>query len=141
MRALGAIAVIVCGFAGCTAVRAADLPAESSSKTETSSNYTTRSSAIGYRTGPIVVYDFQPGVVVRAYWRTPWRNRHYFPTTGGKPEIGRDEDLSATGGTLEPAETFQRSWSTSSAFLPEAPRSRVAPLDVDAPPQNPAPLK
>lgn len=134
MRALGAIAVIVCGFAGCTAVRAADLPTESSSK------YTTHQSAVGYRTGQIVVYDFQPGVVVRAYWSAPWRKRHYFPTTDGKPEIGRDEDLSATGGTPEPAETFQRSWSTSSAFLPEAPRGRIAPPEFDRP-QYPPPLK
>jgi hypothetical protein len=68
---------------------------------------------------PIVVYDYEPGVIVRAYWFAPWRNRHYFPTTGTAPDSGRLEDLSAPRETPEPAETFQRSWSTSSAFTNE----------------------
>jgi len=139
MRALVAIAIFVGGLAGNLAgvpsARAADRAAD---RSET---YSTRSPGIGLRIGQMVVYDFQPGVVVRAYWRAPWRNRHYFPTTGEKPEIGRDEDLSVTSRPSEPAETFQRYWSTSSAFLPEAPRGRVPPLDAEQPPLNPAPLK
>jgi hypothetical protein len=135
MRVLYAVVPIVLGIAGATAVRAADLPAAAAE------TYSTRQSAIGHHTGAILVYDFQPGVIARAYWRAPWRHRHYFPVTGRKPEIGRDEDLSATGSAPESAETFQRSWSTSSAFVPEAPRGRVPPLDADQPPQSPAPLK
>jgi hypothetical protein len=129
MRVLFAVALIVLGIAGVTAAGGADL------STDRSANYSTRSSAIGHRTAPLVVYDYQPGVIVRAYWLAPWRHRHYYPTTGEKPEIGRDEDLSATGSAPEPAETFYRSWSTSAAFLGELPRGRAQP------PQLPGPLK
>jgi hypothetical protein len=90
-----------------------------------------------------VIYDFEPGIVVRAYWATPWRHRHYFPTTGEKPESGRNEDLSAgAAGAPEPAETFQRFWSTSSAFLPELPRDPDGQTPpVEQPLQTPRPLK
>lgn len=102
-----------------------------------------RHSALDVRIAPLVIYDYQPGVVVRAYWRAPWRQRHYFPRTGEKPEVGRDEDLSTdAGGVPEPAESFQRSWSTSSAFLPEAPRRQPLDGDLwDEPQKIPAPLK
>ena len=83
----------------------------------------------GQRTAPLVIYDFQPGVVVRAYWRAPWRHRHYYPTTGDKPEVGRDEYLSAASQAPEPPESFQRNWSTSSAFLPERARAVVRAVD------------
>ncbi len=124
MRVLYATALIVLGLTGVSAASAADLPRERSG------TYSTRASAIGHRTAPLVVYDFQSGVVVRAYWLAPWRHRHYFPTTGEKPEVGRDEDLSATSSAPEPAETFQRYWSTSSAFLPEQPRASGKPFDI-----------
>lgn len=138
MRAFVAIAMTVGGlagaFAGFAPARAADLP------TGRSESYSTRSAGAGHRVAPLVIYDYQPGVIVRAYWRAPWRNRHYYPTTGTKPEIGRDEDLSAgAGGAPEPAESFYRSWSTSSAFMREAPRPSLR--DSDQLPQNPAPLK
>ncbi len=128
MRALVAIAIFACGlFPGVTAARAGDLPADRSA------DYSTRQFATGHRTAPLVIYDYQPGVVVRAYWIAPWRHRHYYPTTGDKPEIGREEDLSAGAGSApEPAETFSRSWSTSSAFLPEAPRAETFRQAPDA---------
>ena len=69
---------------------------------------------VGKRAAPLVIYDYQPGVIVRAYWLKPWRNRHYFPTTGTVPEVGRLEDLSAERETPEPAESFFREWSASS---------------------------
>lgn len=96
---------------------------------------------IGVRVAPLVIYDYQPGIVVRAYWRAPWRHRHYYPTTGEKPEVGREEDL-APGTAPEPAESFQRSWSTSSAFLADEVRRRPA-FDDEPPvePKIPAPLK
>jgi hypothetical protein len=129
MRVLFAVALIALGSAGISTASAADL------SSVRSDSYSTHASAAGHRTAPLVVYDYQPGVVVRAYWLAPWRHRHYFPTTGVKPEIGRDEDLSAnTGGASEPAETFQRTWSTSSAFLPEAPRAGAQPLDPEPAP-------
>lgn len=125
MRVAFAVALIGLGIAGVNAASAADLSIDRPA-------YDTRSSAIGQRTAPLVVYDYHPGVVVRAYWLAPWRHRHYYPTTGEKPEIGRDEDLSAAGSPPEPAETFYRSWSTS-AVLPELPRME--------PPQSLGPLK
>lgn len=76
----------------------------------------------------IVVYDWQPGVFMRAYWRKPWRNRHYFPTTGTAPEQGRDEDLTAPRERPEPADDFRRSWTTTSVFAEDdALRPRLMP--------------
>ncbi|MGH6726621.1 MAG: hypothetical protein ACREB8_08775, partial [Pseudolabrys sp.] len=80
-------------------------------------------------------YDDQPGVVVRAYWRAPWHHHHYFPTTGERPEIGRDENLSAHGRPPALAKTFKRTWSNASALALER-RIHVAPLD-DGPPLRP----
>jgi hypothetical protein len=128
MRVLFAVALIVFAIAGRNAASAADIP------TERDSTYSTHSGGLGQRTAPLVVYDYHPGVVVRAYWLAPWRHRHYYPVTGEKPEIGRDEDLSATSSPAAPAETFYRSWSTSSAVLPELSRA-------EPPPRLPAPLK
>jgi hypothetical protein len=135
MRVLFAVALIVLGIAGLNAASAADIPVERDS------TYSTHSAGLGQRTAPLVIYDYHPGVVVRAYWVAPWRHRHYYPATGEKPEIGRDEDLSATSSPSEPAETFYRSWSTTSAFPPQPPRGRMPPLDVEPPPQRPGPLK
>lgn len=47
-------------------------------------------------TGPLVVYDFEPGVDVRAYWAEPWDGRHYFPSGGKMPVVGRREHIPAT---------------------------------------------
>jgi hypothetical protein len=128
MRVLFAVALIVLGIAGLKAASAADIPIERDS------TYSTHSAGPGQRTIPRVFYDYDSGVVVRAYWLAPWRHRHYYPTTGEQPEIGRDEDLSAPSSPPEPPETFYRFWSTSSAFLPELPR-------MEPPPQIPGPLK
>lgn len=124
------IAAIVVS-AGISAADAADLPVEYSTGTST------YSSAIGQRSGTLVVYDVQPGVVVRAYWQAPWRNHHYYPRTGERPEIGRDEDLSAPSDVSERPETFRRYWSTNS-LLVEQPR--IAPPRAKLPPL-PGPLK
>src|SRR5476651_1185527 len=96
MRALAAAILLALGIAG---VNAADLP------TEQGECYSTRSIGLGDRTGVQVVYDFEPGINVRPYWLAPWRHRHYYPATGEKPEIGRDEDLSAPSGETERPET------------------------------------
>lgn len=99
-----------------SAAQAADLPPDSLGL-----HY----SAIGRRVAPLVVYDYEPGVVVRAYWIAPWRNRHYFPSTGEVPASGRDEDLSANAAPPEPAETYAREWTNPPAVryfpLPERP--------------------
>jgi hypothetical protein len=80
--------------------------------------------ALGRRIAPLVVYDYHPGVVVRAYWIAPWRHRHYYPVTGAPPVVGRDEDLSPAREPPEAADSYERHWSTTSAFLPD----RVMPL-------------
>ena len=45
------------------------------------------------RMEPVIVYDYEPGVIVRCYWCPPWQNRHYFPRTGKRPKVGRREVL------------------------------------------------
>ena len=47
------------------------------------------------RIEPLIVYDYQPGVIVRSYWWSPWQNRHYFPKTGKRPKVGRLERVTA----------------------------------------------
>ena len=47
------------------------------------------------RMEPVIVYDYEPGVIVRCYWCPPWQNRHYFPRTGHRPKVGRREILPA----------------------------------------------
>ena len=103
MRILLAAIVVSTGV---TAACAADLPVDASP------DYATYGSVSGQRSGTLVVYDYQPGVVVRAYWQTPWRHRHYYPHAGEQPELGRDEDLSAPRHLSAPPQSFNRTWST-----------------------------
>lgn len=63
------------------------------------------------RAVPYVIYDYEPGIMIRAYWAAPWQNRRYYPITGSKPEVGRDEET--TGDVQKPAQDYFRSWSTS----------------------------
>jgi hypothetical protein len=109
-----------------TAASAADLWAG------TSADRTIYSSSIGQRSETLVVYDAQPGVVVRAYWQAPWRNRHYFPFTGHRPKIGRAENLAAPRHVSAAPETFRRYWSAESDMTPQQ-------VYVIAPPAAPFP--
>ena len=59
---------------------------------------------------PLIVYDYQPGVIVRSYWLAPWQNRHYFPKTGKRPKVGRLERVTAHKSS--PPQDFYRSWSS-----------------------------
>jgi hypothetical protein len=139
MRALLAIALITFGFAG--AARAADLAIEHS-------RYSAGAFGYGERAGMLLVYDNQPGVFVRAYWRAPWRDHHYFPATGKMPTVGRAENLNAHGMPHQPAKTFQRFWSNAAALQGALEREQpvyLLPPDAQAasrqelPPQNPKP--
>lgn len=123
-HALGAIIGLTFGLGGIAMAEAADLPRAPAG------DFSLHYSAHGQRAGALVIYDDQPGVVVRAYWRAPWRHRHYYPATGEQPEIGRDEDLSARSDP-QPSETYRRFWSTSSAHLPEYPRGRGRDIDAE----------
>jgi hypothetical protein len=107
------MAGLALGLAGTAGAMAADLPVRKHG------TFGLHHSALGDRVEPYVIYDYEPGIVVRAYWLPPWRHRHYFPTGAGPLKSGRLERVSARR-PPEPAETFYRSWSTS-AFLPERP--------------------
>jgi len=104
MRALAGFALLVLGIASVVPAQASDLVVPQHSEF----------AVVGKRAAPLVIYDYQPGVIVRAYWLKPWRNRHYFPTTGTAPGVGRLEDMSAEREMPEPAESFFREWSASS---------------------------
>jgi hypothetical protein len=83
------------------------------------------------RTSQIMFYDNDPGVVTRAYWLAPWGGRHYFPSNGKKPKVGRRENLTLRYPRPEPAETYFRYWSTQPAVVSERPRPHVPALDPD----------
>lgn len=116
MRALGAIAGCAFGLAFAADACAADLSVRGGS------GY-----GYGVPAGQIVIWDSEPGVVTRAYWLPPWRNRHYFPSNGSRPEIGRDEDLSKRYRPT-PARGYRRHWSASSGYGWEYPRGGVFPF-------------
>ena len=80
--------------------------------------------------GQIVKWDFEPGVVVRAYWLPPYANRHYFPSSGEQPRLGRLENL---GSRVKPtpAESFSREWS--SFPVETAPAPLMGPLPANSP--------
>lgn len=120
MRVLAAVVLIAPCIASVTIARAADLPVGRSAH-----YYSAGAFGVGQRSAQLLVYDYQPGVVVRAYWRAPWRNHHYYPATGHRPKFGRREDLSAPSDPSGPARTFKRSWSNASAFLADRPRVRA----------------
>jgi hypothetical protein len=93
--------------------------------------------AFGQRAGQVVVFDYQPGVIVRAYWSPPWQGRHYFPVTGTIPQSGRHENLNAPRRHYRPAQSFYREWSASSVFeLPVADFAQRVPLAAAPPALN-----
>jgi len=66
------------------------------------------------RMEPVIIYDYEPGVIVRSYWYPPLDNRHYFPRTGRRPRVGRLEHWPARA-AAKPQE-YYRYWSASSVF-------------------------
>jgi len=122
-RVLGAVVGLAFGLGGMAAAGAADLPSAPYG------DFPPHYSAHGRRAGVLVIYDNGPGVALRAYWRAPWRHRHYYPATGERPEIGRDEDLFARD-EPQPAESYSRFWSTAPVLPPELPSER----DIDSEP-------
>ncbi len=116
MRASIAVAASIAGlFAGAAAARAADLPLRRSG-----------GDACCYsgHVMPLVIWDNQPGVVMRAWWLPPWRNRHYFPA-GRKIAVSHASDDS---GPPAQAESYERSWSA-------GPRPRRRPRYLLPPPE------
>jgi hypothetical protein len=113
--------------AGLAPANAADL-VEPSTEGGWTDGFTSGGSGIhGVRAVPVALYDYEPGVLVRSYWGSPWRHRHYFPTDGKIPALGRLENLSAIGPAPRRAETFHRAWSTTALFVHDAPIARNIP--------------
>lgn len=119
MRVLAAMIGVCAGLAGIATARAADLPAIPVHR-GAGVYYAPQ----GYRAGQIWVWAYEPGTVVRPYWLAPWRDRHYFPFTGRPPRIGRRENTRLRGEATEPAESYTRTWTTTSSFVVERPRFR-----------------
>jgi hypothetical protein len=137
MRVFGLAIAVGLGLAGMASARAADLPLRPVRDRNVGLHYHT----VGLHAAPLVIWDYEPGIVVRAYWLPPWRHRHYYPATGDRPRVGRRENWHARRVTGEPAETFYRAWTTTSAFVPEGP---IGPVheDVGEPePRTEPPLK
>ena len=116
MRRLTAIAVFALAFAG-----------------EASAGYSHVWFTHAHRAGMVWIVDDEPGTLIRAYWREPWRHHHYFPRTGHRPHVGRRENLSARSHPMH-AKTFERGWSNEWAFENERPRLIAVPPDRRAQP-------
>jgi hypothetical protein len=86
----------------------------------------------GGRIEPMIVYDYEPGVIVRSYWWAPWQNRHYFPKTGKRPKVGRLERMPPQKSSK--AEDYFRVWSISSVFAPELPPPPARPYALEQAP-------
>lgn len=131
MRVPLAIALIASGLTGVTGVHAADLPVEHSSL------YRVGGFEYAERAEMLLIYDDEPGTLVRAYWSEPWRHHHYFPATGRLPRVGRDERLNVHGAQPRPARTFIRHWSNAAqlrqALAHEQPIARQPSDDQSMP--------
>lgn len=128
MRAFLALMVSIAAIGGAATAHAADL-------STTTSSYSTYAPGYGYPPPPLVIIDDNPGVTMRAYWLAPWESRRYFPATGHRPRLGRLENLHARRFIPPPAESYYRSWSTSSAFALDMPHAGV-PLSEPQPPSR-----
>jgi hypothetical protein len=143
MRVVGTIVGLCAGFAGVAAAGAADLPPARSiglHHAPLDRGIGLHHAPRGHRAGETIIWASHPGIVTRPYWRAPWRHRHYYPVTGQRPLVGRDEDIDARAEGLETPETFSRTWTTSSAFLAEIPQRRGRD-EVAPEPQPELPLK
>ncbi|MEJ2379416.1 MAG: hypothetical protein P8Y53_25355 [Pseudolabrys sp.] len=83
---------------------------------------------VGEPAGQLLVYDWQPGVVVRPYWLPPWHGHHYFPFGRDRWDIHRASHWRRP----RPAPSYHRYWSASSGFVP--PRRYWPPLPAPRPP-------
>jgi hypothetical protein len=126
MRALAAVAILAFGVVGVTGAGAADLRVGHGGL-----GYDYSYEVFGRRAAPVIIYDYEPGVVVRAYWLPPWRNRHYFP-------FGRDRIVRHAASRPTRARSYRRYWSNDWAFIDEFPPPALHARDrVPLPPPRP----
>jgi hypothetical protein len=107
MRSQFTVAVLL-GIVAASAADAADLA--------NGGGYETYSPFVS-RIEPVIIYDFEPGVIARCYWCPLWQNLHYFPRTGKRPKVGRREVLPTR--RMQKPQEFYRYWSVSSVFAPQ----------------------
>ena len=114
MRAPIVIAASLAGLvAGVASARAADLELRSSG--DGGCCY------VGYGgVAPVVIIDDQPGVVTRAWWLPPWRNRHYYPRGGAKLKTGRRHHAERSV-RPRPAQSYARYWTNPPVYLLDLP--------------------
>jgi hypothetical protein len=74
------------------------------------------------RAGALIIYDYEPGVVQRAYWLPGWRGRHYFPFHAEKVR-------QSPAPRPKPAESYFRYWSNDGAFLNGLPPAALHSYD------------
>ncbi len=121
MRTLAAIAILVFGVAGATTAGAADVRMGGGTR-----GYSYYGGYGGGETAaPVIVFGYEPGVTIRAYWLPPWRNRHYFPFHGNL----KKRRATSYQGRPKPAETYWRYWSNDGAFLHELPPAILRSYD------------
>ena len=85
---------------------------------------------VGYGpVAPVVIYDDQPGVVMRAWWLPPWRNRHYFPHGGRKLKTSDRHHVERS--RPRPARTYTRYWTNPPVYVLDL--SPLLTRDVDSP--------
>ena len=65
---------------------------------------------------PLVIYAYEPGITLRAYWLPPWHGHHYYPHGKRMSRLGRRQHLSAPRHYVRPAAAFSRSWSNAADF-------------------------
>jgi hypothetical protein len=123
MRVSPAVVILVLGAAGMSPASAADLRING-----VGAGHVIAYNVVGARAAPLIIYDYEPGVVVRAYWLPPWRHRHYFP-------VYRDPVKVHAAVRPRPAQTYQRYWSNDWAFRNEFSPPALRALDM-APPAN-----
>jgi len=112
MRAVLAIAILAAvAVAGATAAEAADV------RLGQRGAYTVHYHPVGRRAPALTVFDYEPGVVTRAYWLPPWRHRHYFPFRLASWERHRHH----AAGRPRPAAAFRRYWTTSYLYADPGP--------------------
>jgi hypothetical protein len=98
--------------------------------------------SFGARMEPVIVYDFEPGVIVRSYWYPPLDNRHYFPrTAAGQSSVVLSTGLRA--GFRNPNRTiatgrYRRFSRLSRSRLDTLPQDRHSDRGRDSSAQAPA---
>lgn len=122
MRILMSVICLAFSIVGFRSATASDMPGGWDSRVAVYSDG-------GVRAPQLLIYDDQPGVYVRDYWREPWHGHHYYPFTGKKPKVGRHERLNAVRRPPKPAESYHREWSTSSDPAPARPLAETHDID------------